>query len=99
MTTQPLDNPLPIGEAYTPPPPDPRRVDRRETTHCQRKGCTCTHTEDCDHGWIQQPAYTDPVTQQTYAPVRPCPACRPEHYQRLRAESSNDGPPVGRRRS
>lgn len=47
MTTQPLDNPLPIGEDYTPPPPDPRRVDRRETTHCQRKGCTCTHTEDC----------------------------------------------------
>lgn len=94
-----LDNPLPLGETYTPPAPDPRRVDRREGPHCQRRGCPCTHTEGCDHGWIEQPTYTDPVTKQTYTPVAPCPACRPEPHQRLRAESVNDGPRVGRRRA
>lgn len=95
-----LDNPLPIGETFTPPAPDPRRVARRERNHCGRAtGCTCTHTEGCDHGWLELPAYTDEITKQTYHPVQPCPACRPEHYTRLRAESHNDGPRVGRRRA
>lgn len=78
--------------------PDPRRVKLRAPNHCGRDGCRCTHTEGCDHGWVEMPVYTDAVTKQAYTPVQPCPVCRPEPYQRLRADSTNDGPRVGRRR-
>jgi len=82
-----------------PPTPDPERLRRRPITHCGREGCRCTHTEGCDHGWVEMPAYTDAVTKQTYTPVAPCPVCRSESYQRLQAESRNDGARVGRPRS
>lgn len=83
------------------PPPqlDPRRVALRTPGHCGRGECRCTHTEGCEFGWVEMPAYTDPVTKQTYQPVQPCPVCRPESYARLREESRNDGRRVGRRRS
>lgn len=76
--------------------PDPRRVQLRPTAHCGRKHCRCTHTEGCDHGWVEMPDYVDPVTKQTYTPVQRCPICRPEHYQRVAAESRNNGPREGR---
>lgn len=88
-----------LWDDYEPPPPDPERVRRRPIVHCGRVGCRCTHTEGCDHGWVELPPYTDPATKQTYAPVAPCPVCRPESYGRLQADSRNDGPRVGRRRS
>lgn len=65
--------------------PDPRRVAKRDTGHCGRRGCTCTHTEGCDHGWLDTTPYTDEVTKQTYAPVEPCPVCRPEAVERMLA--------------
>lgn len=76
-----------------------RRDGLRDVGHCGRAGCRCTHTEGCDHGWVDMPAYTDPVTKQGYAPVAPCPVCRPESYDQLRADSANDGKRIGRPRS
>ena len=61
---------------------NPERVARRASGHCGRRDCRCTHTEGCDHGWIELPSYTDPVTGQTYTPVGPCPVCRHELYTR-----------------
>lgn len=55
---------------------------RRDTGHCLRRACVCTHTWPCDHGWIEQP-WTDPDTMITYERVAPCPNCRPEAYERL----------------
>lgn len=81
------------------PEPDPARLRRREREHCGRDACRCTHTEGCDRGWVDMPAYVDPVTKQTYAPVQPCPVCRPESWARMRNQSTDDGPRVGRRRS
>lgn len=48
----------------------------RDATHCYRKACRCTHTDGCDHGWID----LDPITNHgvTYERVAPCPVCRPE---------------------
>ena len=88
-----------LWDGYEPPTPDPQRVQRRPITHCGRAGCRCTHTEGCDHGWVEMPAYVDPVTKQTYQPVQPCPMCRPESYQRLQHDSTNDGTRIGRPRT
>ncbi len=98
MTTTTDPGMAELWEDREPPAPDPRRVERRDRNHCGRD-CRCTHTEGCDRGWVAMPAYTDPVTKQTYEPVAPCPMCRPESYARLRAESHDDGKRIGRRRS
>lgn len=74
------DRPLPVV--------DPRRLHRRETLHCGRLACRCTHTDGCEYGWIEGTPYTDDVTLQTYRPVEPCPVCRPEATAR-RIEGSH----------
>lgn len=34
--------------------------------HCRRQGCACTHSGDCDRGWLDRGDA-----------VAPCPVCRP----------------------
>lgn len=72
------------------PKPNAARIARwRDHNHCGRAGCRCTHSDGCDHGWIDGLSYTDPVTLQTYRPVEPCPVCRPEYAERLMKGSTN----------
>lgn len=40
---------------------------------CGRSGCKCTHTGECDAGWIDAGWQGNGNDQ-----VRPCPMCRPE---------------------
>lgn len=65
----------------------------RDTGHCGRAACLCTHTRPCDHGWLDSPDYTNPQTAITYEQVAPCPVCRPDAHDklaaRLRGESRN----------
>jgi hypothetical protein len=68
---------------------NPDRLNRRDRGHCGRAACRCTHTDGCDHGWLDTEPYTDPVTLQTYAPVEPCPVCRPEATERRVKGSRN----------
>jgi hypothetical protein len=42
--------------------------------HCRRRGCRCTHTPPCDHGWIEHLAADGTPTDKT----TPCSTCRPE---------------------
>lgn len=50
--------------------------------HCGRRGCRCTHTNGCDHGWVDLPDRKHPRTLLTYPTVAPCPVCRPESWER-----------------
>lgn len=51
--------------------------------HCRLEGCLCTHTDPCDHGWVDMPEQT--VHGIVYRAVAPCPICRPEAAGRLAA--------------
>lgn len=65
----------------------------RDSGHCGRAGCRCTHTAGCDHGWLDDQPWTNPETGITYEQVSPCPICRPDAAdrlaQQLRGESRN----------
>lgn len=62
--------------------PDAGRAARFPRGHCGRPGCRCTHTENCDHGWIEGQPYTHRGVRYA-APQEPCPACRPEAAARV----------------
>lgn len=51
-----------------------RAAENSGGTPCGRKGCTCTHTEGCEAGWIE--TSTRDSRGITYDQVRPCPKCR-----------------------
>lgn len=66
--------------------PDPSRAARFPRGHCGRAGCRCTHTEGCDHGWVDMPPRQ--LHGGTYTEVAPCPVCRPDAMDRLMAGST-----------
>lgn len=67
----------------------PHPTPRRDTGHCGRAGCPCTHTEGCDHGWIELPPTTNPETGITYDRVTHCPICHAVAVDKDRRESRN----------
>lgn len=62
--------------------PDAGRAARFPRGHCGRRGCACTHTHGCDHGWLETEGYTHRGVHYT-APQDPCPICRPEAAARV----------------
>lgn len=66
--------------------PDPSRATRFPRGHCGRAGCRCTHTEGCDHGWVDMPPRE--LNGQRYTEVAPCPICRPDAMDRMMAGST-----------
>ena len=56
----------------------------RDSGHCGRKGCPCTHDGPCDHGWIEWPDHRAD-TGLDYENVAPCPTCRPDAWAKLEA--------------
>lgn len=71
---------------------DVGRAARFPRGHCGREGCRCTHTEGCDHGWIEGKPYTHRGVRYA-APQEPCPACRPEAHERMLSGSITPPPP------
>lgn len=57
----------------------------RDSGHCGRRACPCTHEAPCDHGWLEWPAYVSPETGEVYDTVAPCFVCRPDAAARLEA--------------
>jgi hypothetical protein len=43
-------------------------------SHCYRIGCTCSHADYCEFGWVWP---TDEA-------VMPCPVCRADQYAKWR---------------
>lgn len=56
----------------------------RDTGHCRRRGCMCTHDHPCEYGWLTMPALDH--NGETYDRVAPCPICRPAAATRLAEE-------------
>jgi uncharacterized protein YcbX len=51
-----------------------RAAENSGGTSCGKKGCTCTHTDGCEAGWIE--TSTRDERGVTYDQVKPCPRCR-----------------------
>lgn len=66
----------------------------RDTGHCGRTSCPCTHTAPCDHGWLDSPAYHNPQTGETYETVAPCAICRPDAHDKLAARLRGESRPA-----
>ena len=71
-----------------------------ESRHCKRTGCICTHTDDCEYGWIfgrqrdtqrvKQPDGTWIKVDKWYDCVVPCPTCDPEKAAIFRQARNSD---------
>jgi hypothetical protein len=66
---------------------------------CGRTGCICTHTEECDHGWIWVTYWVDArghrcsefdnIKKRKYEGVVPCRNCDPERWQLWNTSTSS----------
>jgi hypothetical protein len=70
------------------------RTGMRDSGHCGRAGCRCTHTAPCDHGWLDSPPLHNPDTGIEYEQVAPCTICRPDAADRLAAQLRGESRPA-----
>lgn len=54
---------------------------------CTVRGCQCTHTGECDRGWVDYPATVRHGI--TYQRVAPCAVCRPDAFTRWKRDLDN----------